>query len=156
MNVKISILNNYAYDLALVPYCNGTLPSLVPTDLVTVISRKEAREVVNVNSGECAILEIPGLNSVLIQHLGTDKLIDCHDRFCESPDEFDLYEQSVLLRCANKEVYWRFANEVETAELEISVNSLGTVCIDNVIDGAVRAISLPELYISASDISVVN
>jgi len=35
-----------------------------------------------VNSDECVILEIPGLNSVLIQHLGTDKLIDCHDRFC--------------------------------------------------------------------------
>ena len=65
-------------------------------------------------------------------------------------------EQSVLLKCANKEAYWCFANEVETAELKMSVNLLCTVCIDSVIDGAVRAISLPGLYISASDISVVN
>lgn len=145
MNIKINITNRYEYDVAHYPYNSGTYPNAdSPKELIPKGGNQSS---LTMASGESSILDIPGMGTLLVQFLGEQKLEDCHDRFCENPSDFDRFEQMVLLRYKVTELYWRFPTTDTAAELELSINDIGTVCLDKVLSGEARRVSLPEFFI---------
>ncbi|MCO7188989.1 MULTISPECIES: hypothetical protein [unclassified Pseudoalteromonas] len=143
MNIKINLTNRYGYDLALYPYDGGANLSGEGQR----IAKLEGTGELVVAQGESSILEVPGMGSLLVQFLGEQKLEDCHERFCDSPSEFDQYEMMALLRYKTTELYWRFPKEDSDAALDISINDIGTVCLDKVLSGEARRVQLPEFFI---------
>lgn len=144
MNIKINLTNCYSYDLALYPYDGGVRPKGEGQRIAKVEGTGE----IIVAQGESSILEVPGMGSLLIQFLGDDKLVDCHERFCDSPNEFDEYPLMALLRYKTTELYWRFPKGDTDAALDISINDIGTVCLDKVLTGEARRVQLPEFFIT--------
>ncbi|MEJ2669541.1 MAG: hypothetical protein P8104_05860 [Gammaproteobacteria bacterium] len=145
MKIKITISNQYAYDVGFYPFGDGLYPDA--NSHCERISRLEGQGAFTVDSGECSILDIPGMGSLLVQFLGKQKLENCHDRFCENPSDFDQYEQMALLRYKTTEIYWRFPTADDAAEMELRINDVGTVCLDKVLSGEARRVSLPEFFI---------
>lgn len=96
---------------------------------------------------ESAIVDIPDMGSLLMQLLGEQKLLDCLDKFCDSPCEFDEYPYVAFLRFITSEIYWRFQHQDSAAELNLSINELGTVCLDKIRHGELRRVKLPEFFI---------
>ncbi|TMP38477.1 hypothetical protein [Pseudoalteromonas rubra] len=143
MNIKINLTNRYGYDLTLFPYNGGALPSGEGQRIAKVEGTGE----IVVAQGECSILEVPGMGSLLVQFLGEQKLVDCHERFCDSPSEFDGYPLMALLRYKTTELYWRFSDSDDPAELNVSINDIGTICLDKVLSGEARRVQLPEFFI---------
>ncbi|PCK32786.1 hypothetical protein [Pseudoalteromonas piscicida] len=145
MNIKINLTNRYGYDLMLYPYNCGAVPKGEGQN----ICKLEGTGEMTVAQGESGILDIPGMGSLLVQFLGKQKLEDCHERFCDSPSEFDQYEQMALLRYKTNELYWRFPAPTNDApaELNISINDIGTICLDKVLSGEARRVQLPEFFI---------
>jgi len=144
MKINIEITNQYGYDIAIYPYNNGVLPS---NDNAEVIAKLEGKGAFNVGRAESAIVDIPGMGSLLVQFMGEQKLSEYHDKFCEHPDEFDQCEQMVLIRYKTSELYWRFPSSSEEPEITLSVNDVGTVCMGKTSTGSVRQVALPELFI---------
>ncbi|MCG7534315.1 hypothetical protein [Pseudoalteromonas sp. OOF1S-7] len=142
MNIKINLTNRYGYELAVHPYNGGAFPE----GQGERIAQKEGKGVITLASGENSILIIPGMDSLLIQFMGNQRLENIHERFRDTPDEFDQYEQMALLRYKTTELYWRFPGD-DDAALELSINDIGTVCLDKVLTGEVRQVSLPEFFI---------
>lgn len=143
MNIKINLTNRYSFDLTHYEYNEGAVPS----GTGQCITKTEGNGELSVKFGESAIVDIPGMGSLLIQFLGEQKLHDCHDKFCDSPSNFDKYPNMALLRFKTSEIYWRFPNQDTAAELNLSVNELGTVCLDKIHHGEVRKVQLPEFFI---------
>ncbi|MEM5552836.1 hypothetical protein WNY63_19110 [Pseudoalteromonas neustonica] len=141
MNIKIGLTNRYGYELIAYPFNGGACP-----DNGEKIAPLEGKGELTIASGENAIIDVPGMGSLLVQFLGEQKLENFHDRACESPSEFDQYEQMALLRYKTTELYWRFPSS-DDAQLELSVNDIGTVCLDKVLSGEARRVSLPEFFI---------
>ncbi|WMN59036.1 hypothetical protein NI389_12515 [Pseudoalteromonas xiamenensis] len=144
MKINIEITNQYGYDIAVYPYNLGALPS---NDKAQIINRQEGRGDVDVEQSESAIVDIPGMGSLLIQFMGEQKFSEYHDKFCEQSDEFDQCGQMVLIRYKTSELYWRFPTSDDVGSVELIVNQVGTVCIGKVSKGSVRQISLQELFI---------
>ncbi|QTH70737.1 hypothetical protein [Pseudoalteromonas xiamenensis] len=144
MNIKINLTNRYDYELLIYPFNNGSYPSA--NDAQQVAPKEGIGELV-VKSGQSSIVDIPGMGQLLVQFLGEQRLESIHDRFCENPCDFDKYDQMALLRYKTTELYWRFPTSEEDAQLQLSVNDLGTICLDKVIDGEARKVSLPEFFI---------
>jgi hypothetical protein len=144
MKINIEITNQYGYDIAVYPYNAGALPS---NDNAQFINRLEGKGAFDVEQSESAIVDIPGMGSLLVQFMGKQKLSEYHDKFSENPDEFDCCEQMVLIRYKTSELYWRFPNDSDSPEVTLSVNDVGTVCLGNTSVGSVRQVALPELFI---------
>ncbi|WP_440055531.1 hypothetical protein ACSLBF_05150 [Pseudoalteromonas sp. T1lg65] len=144
MNIKINLTNCFEYELLVHPYEDGKLPD---PSRAQKVAPKEGRSELVIQRGQSQIVDVPGMGSLLVQYLGEQKLESCHDRFCEDPSNFDKYEQMALLRYKTTELYWRFPTSTEDAELNLSVNDLGTICLDKVMSGEARQVSLPELFI---------
>ncbi|WP_105167636.1 hypothetical protein [Pseudoalteromonas sp. T1lg23B] len=144
MNIKVNLTNRYEYELLVYPYDNGNYPDISKAQKV---APKDGSAELSIKSGQSQIVEIPGMGSLLVQFLGEQRLESCHDRFCENPSDFDKYQQMALLRYKTTELYWRFPTSDEAAELQLSVNDLGTVCLDKVVSGEARQVSLPEFFI---------
>jgi|TARA_B100001063_G_C16769178_1_gene560489 hypothetical protein len=142
MNIKIGLTNRYGYELIAYPFNGGAYPQSGER-----IAPLEGKGEVVVASGESVIIDVPGIGALLVQFLGVQKLENLHDKHCETPSEFDKYEQMALLRYKTTELYWRFASSDDAAQLELSVNDIGTVCLDKVLSGEARRISLPEFFI---------
>ncbi|KJZ04302.1 hypothetical protein [Pseudoalteromonas piscicida] len=144
MNIKINLTNRYDFELLIYPFNGGNYPSANDAQKV---AQKEGEGEIVVKSGECGVVDIPGMGSLLIQFLGEQRLESIHDRFCENPSDFDKYEQMALLRYKTTELYWRFPTSEDDAQLQLSVNELGTVCLDKVLTGEALKVSLPEFFI---------
>ncbi len=144
MKIKIELTNNYGYDLAAYPYNDGAVPS---PESAQTIAKLEGKGELIVERGQSAILKVPGMGSVLVQFLGEQRLSEYHDKFCEQPDEFDQYEQMVLIRYKTSELYWRFSSDIDGAFIQLNVNDVGTVCLGKTSSGHIRQIALPELFI---------
>ncbi|MBD1581574.1 hypothetical protein [Pseudoalteromonas sp. S16_S37] len=144
MKINIEISNQYGYNIAVYPYNNGALPS---SDNAEVISKLEGKGALNVGRAESAIVDIPGMGSLLVQFMGEQKLSEYHDKFCEHPDEFDQCEQMVLIRYKTSELYWRFPSSSDNPQVTLSVNDVGTVCVGKTSAGSIRQVALPELFI---------
>ncbi|MCF7499772.1 hypothetical protein [Pseudoalteromonas sp. L1] len=144
MKIKIELTNNYGYDLAAYPYNDGAVPS---PESAQTIAKLEGKGELIVERGQSAILKVPGMGSVLVQFLGEQRLSEYHDKFCEQPDEFDQYEQMVLIRYKTSELYWRFTTHPEHPSVNLGVNDVGTVCLGKVSSGSVRQVALPELFV---------
>lgn len=144
MKINISVTNQYGYDIAVYPYSNGALPS---KEVDKVVAKLGGCGELTIESGESGVVDIPGMGSLVLIFLGEQKLANYHDRFCEQQDDFDLYEQMILVRYKTTELYWRFPTSDESPSLEIRLNDLGTVCFDKTSVGSIRQVSIPELFI---------
>lgn len=144
MKINIDITNLYGYDIAVYQYNNGVLPS---NDKAQIVDKTEGKGSLSVERSESGIIDIPGMGSVLVQFMGEQKLSEYHDKFCEHPDDFDKCEQMVLVRYKTSELYWRFPGSESCAEIALSVNDVGTLCLGKVTVGSVRQVALPELFV---------
>ena len=144
MNIKIRLTNRYDYELLIYPFNDGCHPE---ADKATRVARKEGSGELSLANGECGVIAIPGMGDLLVQFMGQQRLENIHDRHCETPSDFDKFEQMALLRYKTTELYWRFPSTDDDAELQLSINELGTVCLDKVLSGEARQVSLPEFFI---------
>ncbi|EOU2461252.1 hypothetical protein ACNTOD_000132 [Vibrio navarrensis] len=144
MKINVEITNRYGYNLAIHPYNHGVVPT---SESAEIIGKVEGTGALSVERSESAIIDIPGMGSLLIQFMGEQKLSEYHDKFCEHPDEFDRCEQMVLIRYKTSELYWRFFSSESNADIALSVNEVGTVCLGKVSVGSVRQVALPELFV---------
>ncbi|MCF6437626.1 hypothetical protein [Pseudoalteromonas sp. MMG022] len=144
MKINVDITNQYGYDIAVYPYNNGALPS---NDKAEIVGKSEGKGSLSVERSESGIIDIPGMGSVLVQFMGEQKLSEYHDKFCEHPDDFDKCEQMVLIRYKTSELYWRFPSSAENAQVTLTVNDVGTVCLGKTSTGSVRQVALPELFV---------
>ncbi|WP_432451967.1 hypothetical protein ACRRS0_13055 [Agarivorans sp. QJM3NY_29] len=147
MKIKVNVTNHYLYQLAILPYNHGLLPDSIQLSETERIAKSKGTGSFQVLSGEATIVFVPGMGELLIHFLGQQKIENCHDKFTETFSDFDHYQQMVLLRYKTTELYWRFPSAESDAELDISVNELGTLCLDKVHHGEARKISLPEFFI---------
>ena len=143
MKIHVNITNQYGYDIAIYPYNNGALPS---HEKAEVVGNSEEQGSLSVERSESGIIDIPGMGSVLLQFMGEQKLSEYHDKFCEHPDEFDKCEQMVLIRYKTSELYWRFPSSAESAQVDLQVNDVGTVCLGKVSTGSVRQLRCRVVY----------